>query len=415
MSAAITLGRLDFPEEIGEIAGRLEQAGYETWYVGGALRDRLLGFPSGDDVDLATAADPETVQKLFRRTVAVGVKFGTVGVLDRKRVLHEVTTFRRDVATDGRRAVVEYGASLDEDLARRDFTINALAADLAAGRIEDPFGGRADLHRRLIRCVGAPQERFSEDGLRPLRAIRFSAVLDFRLEPSTAAALAPSVATLRQVARERQRDELIKMLAEARRLGYAFEQMRQSGILEAVAPELSRAPSASWEGLERLPRFEPWLRLAAWAVAAELDEPRSLALFDGLRLPRREQRLMAAEIVAAADLFSSGVPRPGAEMRRWLARFGVESAVGAARIAQALDPARQGLLPRVRRTIARHPPLHLADLDVDGAALLELGLSGKCIGSVLRQLLAEVIDDPRRNSRAWLLARAHTLSTGESC
>src|SRR6185503_11119876 len=114
----------DLPAEVGDIAATLERAGFETWCVGGALRDRLLGHRAVD-VDLATAARPEEVQRLFPRTVGVGVRFGTVGVLDRHRVLHEVTTFRKDVETDGRHAVVEYGASLEEDLARRDFTINA--------------------------------------------------------------------------------------------------------------------------------------------------------------------------------------------------------------------------------------------------------------------------------------------------
>jgi tRNA nucleotidyltransferase (CCA-adding enzyme) len=114
------------PEEVLEIARVLEEAGHEAWCVGGALRDAILG-DAHSDFDLATSARPEDVRKLFRRTAPIGVEHGTVGVIDRQRVMHEVTTFRRDVETDGRHAIVEYGASLDEDLARRDFTINAIA------------------------------------------------------------------------------------------------------------------------------------------------------------------------------------------------------------------------------------------------------------------------------------------------
>ena len=161
------------PSSVRAIAERLEAAGFETWCVGGAVRDALLGHPHLD-WDLATAATPDQVRKLFRRTVPVGLDFGTVGVLDDRGVMHEVTTFRRDVQTDGRHAVVEFGASLDDDLARRDFTINAIAASPSTGEIRDPFGGRTDLEKKLVRAVGTADERMREDRLRALRAIRFA-------------------------------------------------------------------------------------------------------------------------------------------------------------------------------------------------------------------------------------------------
>ncbi len=166
------------PDEVLEIARTLEAAGHEAWCVGGALRDALLGHPHSD-YDFATSATPAQITALFRRTAPVGEKYGTVGVLDRFRVLHEVTTFRRDVATDGRHAVVAYGVSLEEDLARRDFTINAIAYHPLRGEWRDPFGGRADLARGLIRAVGEPAERFREDYLRILRGLRFAARLGF--------------------------------------------------------------------------------------------------------------------------------------------------------------------------------------------------------------------------------------------
>src|SRR3954463_8479321 len=143
------------PAPVLEIAERLESAGFEAWCVGGAVRDALLGHPHLD-WDLATSATPQEVRNLFgaRMTIPVGIEFGTVGVLDRTGIMHEVTTFRRDVRTDGRHAEVEFGVSLEDDLARRDFTITALAFSPKTGDLRDPFDGRGDLERRLLRAVG---------------------------------------------------------------------------------------------------------------------------------------------------------------------------------------------------------------------------------------------------------------------
>src|SRR5690242_733616 len=161
--------RLAPPDTVVEIARVLTAAGFETWCVGGAVRDALLGA-THLDWDLATAATPAQVRRLFRRTVPVGVEFGTVGVLDAENVMHEVTTFRRDVQTDGRHAVVEFGVSLMDDLARRDFTINAIAYHPIRHEWRDPFQGEQDLAKKLIRSVGDPNWRFQEDYLRILRA-----------------------------------------------------------------------------------------------------------------------------------------------------------------------------------------------------------------------------------------------------
>src|SRR6478672_9285649 len=182
------------------------RAGHESWFVGGAVRDALLGHPNLD-WDLATAATPQQVQRLFRRTVPVGIEFGTVGVLDDKGVLHEVTTFRRDVKTDGRHAVVEFGASLDEDLARRDFTINAIAYSPKKDEIRDPYNGGQDLERKIIRAVGEPWERMREDRLRALRAIRFGARFGFEIDPKTWAAIIESAPQLGRLSAERVKQE----------------------------------------------------------------------------------------------------------------------------------------------------------------------------------------------------------------
>src|SRR3954466_5274364 len=165
--------RLRPTKSVLDIARRLESAGFEAWCVGGAIRDALLGGRPLD-WDIATSARPEQVRELFgrRRTIPVGIEFGTVAVLDDEGIAHEITTFRHDVKTDGRHAEVEFGASMDEDLARRDFTINAIAYRPRSGEVRDPFDGRADLRAGVVRAVGDAEQRMKEDRLRALRAIR---------------------------------------------------------------------------------------------------------------------------------------------------------------------------------------------------------------------------------------------------
>ncbi len=167
--------KLPIPSEVLKIAKKLEDAGFETWCVGGAIRDNLLGVPN-HDFDLTTAAPPAEVQKVFKRTVPVGIEHGTVAVLDAANQTHEVTTFRKDIQTDGRHAVVEFGVSLMDDLARRDFTINAIAYHPIRHEWRDPFQGAQDLAKKLIRSVGDPNWRFHTRARsrRPRRTSRVS-------------------------------------------------------------------------------------------------------------------------------------------------------------------------------------------------------------------------------------------------
>src|SRR3954462_6092975 len=206
---------LNPPKTVRGIVKRLEESGFETWCVGGAVRDALLGHPHLD-WDLATRATPEQVRKLFKRTVPVGIEFGTVGVLDKDNVMHEVTTFRRDVNTDGRHAAVEFGASLDEDLARRDYTINSIAYSPARDEIRDPFNGRQDLEGRLIRAVGDARERMREDRLRALRAIRFAARFGFAIERDTYDAIVESAAELTRLSAARVKQEIAKTMDQVK-------------------------------------------------------------------------------------------------------------------------------------------------------------------------------------------------------
>jgi tRNA nucleotidyltransferase (CCA-adding enzyme) len=232
------------PDDVRAIARRLGERGFEAHLVGGGVRDMLLGRPPSD-FDLATSARPEQVLEIFGRSFAIptGLQHGTVTVLSgpdpatRKPV--EVTTFRGEGAyIDGRRpSSVTYVSSLAEDLSRRDFTMNAVALDPVTGAITDPFDGRGDMARKLIRAVGEAFARFSEDGLRPMRAVRQAAQLGFEVEASTLAAIAPTLDVFRKVSAERVRDELFKLLGSPRP-SLGLELMRQTGLMGEVLPEL---------------------------------------------------------------------------------------------------------------------------------------------------------------------------------
>src|SRR3989440_5925003 len=247
--------RLPIPDEVLKIAQKLEQAGYETWCVGGAIRDNLLGL-ANHDFDLTTAAPPEEVRKLFKRTVPVGIEHGTVAVLDRHNRPHEVTTFRRDLKTDGRHAVVEFGVSLMDDLARRDFTINAIAYHPGRHEWRDPFKGIEDLERRLIRSVGDPNWRFQEDYLRILRGLRFSARFEFRIHARTLEAAKANVQGLAQLSAERVRDEWFKGIASAQRVSKLVALWVDVGAARIWLPEIREKGDGSREkgALDKLPR-----------------------------------------------------------------------------------------------------------------------------------------------------------------
>lgn len=396
MSEGILLPeRLDLPEEAVAIARTLEEAGFESWCVGGALRDRLLGGPA-QDVDFATAAPPEAVQRLFRRTVAVGLQHGTVGVLDARRRLHEVTTFRRDVATDGRHATVEFGASLEEDLARRDFTINAMAYHPLRHEWRDPFGGARDLAAGLIRAVGDPAARFREDYLRVLRALRFAARLRFRIEEQTWRALVEGTAGLPGLSAERVRDEWFKGLETAAEVLELVRLWHVSGAAAVVLPELRPAPL--------LVRGDDRPRDPVLLTCLLVDAPdRALSRLRGSSaVVHRAARFATAPVAP-----TGGTDR---EVRHWMHAAGpaVDDLLAAHRIRTG-DPAPWE--PAVLGIRARGEAVDRAGLAVSGRDLAAAGVPpGPAMGRILEALLRDVLDDPSRNDRELLLTRARALA-----
>jgi tRNA nucleotidyltransferase (CCA-adding enzyme) len=387
---------LDVPEPIVKIARKLESAGFEAWCVGGSLRDTLLGHTNAD-YDIATSATPEQVQRLFRRTVAVGIKYGTVGVLDRGGVLHEVTTFRRDVVTDGRHAVVAYGVTLEEDLARRDFTINAIAYHPLRQEWRDPFGGARDIDDHVVRAVGEPAHRFQEDYLRILRGIRFASRFGFTIDPPTWDAARASAPGLARLSAERVREEWFKGLRTAQVVTRLISLWVEVGAARIWIPELVEDSA-----LDSIPEPPATLRDPVLLTALFTSHPSQILL-----------RLKASGAeVDRARAIEKGPESPRAfdqaSVRRWLAAVGTS-----AEDLTTLWAARRGgevpwkaTMDEVRR---RGDPLSRADLAITGKDLQALGASGPRIGDTLAELLDRVLEDPTLNTRENLLAIARKL------
>ena len=360
----------------------LEAAGHPAYFVGGCVRDALLGRPV-HDYDVATSARPEEVTALFPRTVPTGIRHGTVTVIQ-DGVPCEVTTFRTEAAySDGRRPdAVSFVDDLASDLARRDFTVNAMAMDLP-GRIVDPFGGRADLAAGVLRAVGDPVRRFTEDALRMLRAVRFSAQLEFSVEPATAAAMARCAPLCARLSAERVREELDRTLLTAHPA--AVLDAAEAGMLRAYGAEPGSAGAY-------LPACLPE-RCARWAALA-LALP-SLRL-ESLRLDRHTLR-QAREAAAAWE------PPSGAEsLARLVACRGWYTAACVCRMNGSDEP-----LEALR---ASGRCVTVGQLAVNGR---DLG-RGPETGTLLRRLLGHVLDHPEDNTRPRLLALAAEWRS-ESC
>jgi len=416
------------PEEVLEIASKLRKAGFEAWCVGGAVRDALLGHVHLD-WDLATSATPPDVMRVFKRTVPVGVKFGTVGVLDRAGVMHEVTTFRHDVNTDGRHAEVEFGASLDEDLARRDFTINAIAYDPHTGELRDPFEGRADLRRGVVRCVGDADERMKEDRLRALRALRFAARFGFDIEPQTWKAIVNSAPFLTRLSAERVKQEIEKTMEQVPRPAAALERWRAAGALRVLVPQLHETPAERFASLDYLPlpglAGRPHRRVLRVAALFFGDDKRTVETalralkFSNadvawiVRLSEGRHKMGAA--VDAAMLRDGGVT--DAELRRWAASVGRTASAQWWRLNAALwsvrraagggAPAARLVASTYRRLvrIAWRDAIEIGDLKVDGEDLQKI-VTGPALGKMLKELLERVIEEPALNTREQLLQLA---------
>jgi tRNA nucleotidyltransferase (CCA-adding enzyme) len=436
MPVPAALARARFPDAVLHVLRTLDAAGHRSWLVGGAVRDLLIHRRrEGTDHDVATPATPAQVTALFPKVIPTGFEHGTVTVLAGGEAI-EVTTFRGEGRyVDGRRPEsVTFLTELEADLARRDFTMNALAYDPIGGEFRDPFGGRADLRRGVVRAVGDPAERFGEDGLRALRAVRFAAQLGYTLHVGTRAAIPGAIEIVRKVSLERVADELTKLVVSSHaHRGLAL--MRRTGLLGAVLPALAARPAAELDHVTSILRRAPpapELRLAALLHTLPQEEVAPLLL--RLRLSRRLSEEAGALVRAHACRLGrrEGVlPSTPAEVRRWLSRAGPERADALLALASAeiagIVPSRrrraraelkavEALVSSVR---AESPPLTTGALALDGGAVLRvLGAGpGPHVGAALRHLLERVLDDPDQNApdrleaelRRWWAARGPSL------
>jgi len=385
------------PAPVTEVLARLKERGFHAFLVGGSVRDLLLG-QAPKDFDVATSARPEEVQASFRKVIPTGIQHGTVTVVSQGTHV-EVTTFRKEGDyVDGRRpSSVAFHSEVEEDLSRRDFTINAMAFDPVGRSLVDPFGGQADLAARQIRCVRAAFDRFSEDGLRPLRAVRFAAVLGFSLDPETEGAIPRTLEVFRKVAHERIREEFSKLLLSDRpRLG--LQLLRESGLLGAFLPEALSTPADFDRRAESVQGAVPVLEVRLAALLDGCPDPKDALkrlVFPNVIL-ERTVRLLEHPLPEELEVLSD------ADLRRYLARIGPEYAESVCQIlaAQRGELATDVFRARLLAVREGHPPLSPKELALDGGkimAILQVGPSRR-VGEATRFLMDQVLEDPSLNS-----------------
>ncbi|MCB9591549.1 MAG: [cytidine(C)-cytidine(C)-adenosine (A)]-adding enzyme [Sandaracinaceae bacterium] len=367
-----------------------------------------MGRPVSD-WDLATSALPEEVQRTFRRTFPTGIEHGTVTVLHRGE-RYEVTTLRGDGEySDGRRPdAVQLGVSIEEDLSRRDFTVNAIAFDPLTSDVVDPWAGLADLEARLIRAVGDPAERFGEDGLRVLRAARFAATLGFELHPDTRAAIPGSLGTFAKVTPERVHEEWRKAFEKSAEPSRALAIMRDTGILQITCPAFTSIDEAAWRAtLARVDRTPPEHELRMTATLIDLGAPWEGAdvwLRERMRASNHERKRVVHLLEHVRVPASESLDDPA--LRRWLAKVEARWVYDVLLLARAGGADVDALEARVRAELDAGTPLSTGELAVNGKDVmraLDIPPSRK-VGEVLGRLLERVHEDPTLATREALLA-----------
>lgn len=384
---------LQIPPKVARILDVLHANGYEAYAVGGCIRDTILAR-TPDDWDITTSARPEEVKALFRRTVDTGLQHGTVTVLFDNDGF-EVTTYRIDGEYQDHRHPdqVLYASLLSEDLMRRDFTINAMAYNKEDGLV-DLFGGMKDLQRKVIRCVGNPSERFAEDALRILRAVRFSAQLGFSIEENTMAALTDLAPTLVHVSGERIQTELVKLLTSGHPDYIAVTQ--KTGILSVILPELKELSEITLKNLLKVPA-EKAMRLAV--LLLPLGEKTAAAALRRLKFDN-DTISRAGRLIRWYDW---EIPRTAEGVRRALNQTGAEIFPELLTL-QSVSRDVNALWQLYREILDSGQCFSLKQLNITGKDLIAQGMApGKSIGQALSACLDEVLSHPDRNTRQYLL------------
>jgi len=426
------------------------RAGFSVYLVGGAVRDSFLGT-TATDWDIATNASPQAVTSLFHRVIPTGIEHGTVTIPFRGHMI-ECTTFRTEQGySDGRHPdSVAYAATIEEDLSRRDFTMNAIAVTLPGGAVVDPFDGRKDITRKIIRTVGNPAERFAEDGLRTLRAVRFSTLPGFTIEQATFDAIRPALPVTARVAVERVREELVKLVSGAEPLtGLGY--LESSGLLELFLPELAECRGIEQKGRHRFdvldhsflacaaaPREDLIVRLSA--LFHDVGKPRTRAVDDHGNYTFHRHEAVSADITKSVlerlrfpnrtvtevchlvrmHMFHYEPVWTDAAVRRFMVAAGVENLdrlFSLRRADTAAISGHTGPLPdlvelqsRINGIVAKKQGLTLRDLAVNGNDLKNEGIrNGPAIGLILHELHEAVLDDPALNTKDRLMEIARAF------
>jgi tRNA nucleotidyltransferase (CCA-adding enzyme) len=445
------------PEEVRSVAHGLREGGFEAYLVGGCVRDLLIGR-TPKDWDITTNAKPEDIQRLFPESFYEN-DFGTVGVKteseDPRLAVIEVTPYRTETGySDKRRPdAVVFGQSLEDDLARRDFTINAIAYDEDKGQVVDPYKGQDDIKHRVLRTVGVPEMRFEEDALRLMRAVRLMAELDFALDTETAAAIAAKAGNLQRISKERIRDEFVRIVSSKQPM-MALVLANQLGLLQYIAPDLLRGIGIDQNQAHSYTVFEHNIR--AMQHAADKDWPLDLriaALFHDIAKPdvRRWSDEKRDWTFHGHEVVGSRVTRKALENLKF-SRETIEKVTKLVRWHMFFSDPDQITLSAVRRMIrnvgeeniwdllnlricdrigtgrpkeqpfrfrkykamveeALRDPISVTMLKIDGSRIMEAFHvePGPRIGWSLNALLEEVLEDPKKNTREYLESRTSEL------
>jgi poly(A) polymerase/tRNA nucleotidyltransferase (CCA-adding enzyme) len=441
--------KFKLPKPIIKVLETLEAGGFQAFVVGGAIRDLLTGTPV-TDWDFTTDATPEQIQSLFTDTFYDNL-FGTVGVKMADQVF-EVTTYRSESGYSDRRRPdsVTWGKSINEDLKRRDFTINAMAVDKNL-KIVDPFGGQTDLKAKIVRAVGDPKTRFSEDALRMMRAIRIASQLGFSIEPKTLKAISQQSNLIKQIAKERVRDELLKIIASPfPKEGIML--LFNAGLLQHIIPELIQTRDVlqaghhtkdvwnhSLDALAASPSPEPIVRLAT--LLHDIGKPQvkgtggknidvtfynhevvgarmAKAIARRLKLSKKQTDLLW--LLVRWHMFQYEPKMTDKAIRRFISRVGRDniSRMIMLRVGDRVGGGSKASSWRLREFQERikqvlYKPFDINDLKVDGNDIMAvLNLKpGPKIGEILKKLFAEVQDDAKKNNREYLLERIKSLAS----
>lgn len=451
------------PEELVKIGGIFRKNGFKAYLVGGAVRDMILG-KKGHDYDLATNATPRQVMGIFKKVIPTGIAHGTVTIHIFGMQI-ETTTFRTEADyTDGRHPdSIKFATTIEEDLSRRDFTMNAIAADLESGELTDPFDGQKDIRNKIIRTVGEPQERFAEDGLRPVRAVRFSGQLGFNIEEKTLAALSePEVLKkTASISVERFRDEFCKMLL-CERPSDSLKLLEKTGILNIFIPEFAICRNCSQKDSRGFHEFDVAdhilyacdgaqkgnleVKLAAFYHDIGKPECRTTEIVDGEERVHFHGHETKSAQKALASMTALKFPNEtiknvvhlvqehmfyyehswsDAAVRRFIIRVKPENIENlfALRLADIYGmhrtPLKEGspawnilleFRKRIESVLEKKSALGIKDLAVNGRDLMQEGIpSGKAMGMILNELFETVTESPAMNEKEKLLALAKNI------